>query len=135
MKRATRSTPAVGDATARPVMGIVTDRLAQETRDQLRVEILDVLRAFEHAAVDLVGVGEMARDVRRLGRRYRAHGRAIQSALDRSDLPTVVSELRAVLGKLAEPDGASPSAEASLPTDGQGDSGAAAHSARTMVTR
>ena len=129
------SKPVIDAANPRPVAGIVTDQLARETRDELRVEVLDVLHAFEHAAVDLGGVSEIARDVRRLGPRYRAHGRAIQSALDRGDLPTVVSELRAVLGTLAEPDGASRSARASLPPGGQGDSGDAAHSARTMVTR
>ena len=99
------SKPVIDAANPRPVAGIVTDQLARETRDELRVEVLDVLHAFEHAAVDLGGVSEIARDVRRLGPRYRAHGRAIQSALDRGDLPTVVSELRAVLGTLAEPDG------------------------------
>jgi hypothetical protein len=129
------SKPAIDAATPRPVAGIVTDQLARETRDEVRVEILDVLHAFQHAAVDLVGVSEIARDVWRLGSRYRAHGRAIQSALDRSDLPTVVSELRAVLGILAEADGASRSAKPSVPTGDQGDSGTAAHSARTMVTR
>lgn len=89
-------------ATTRPVMDIVTDRLARDTREQLRAEIVDLLHLFEHAAVDLVGASEIADDVKRLGPRYRPHGRAIQSALGRNDLGTVVSEFRAVLARLTE---------------------------------
>jgi hypothetical protein len=102
VSRTALNAPASNPAIPRPVVGLVTDHLARETRDQLRVEIADVLHSFEHAAVDLVGVSEIARDVGRLGARYGAHGRAIQSALDRGDLATVVSEFRAVLGALAE---------------------------------
>ncbi len=100
MKRATLSESLVETAKPRPVTEIVAERLARETREQLRAEIAEVLRRFQHAAVDLVGVSELARDVRRLGPAYRAHGRAIQSALGRNDLATVVSELRLVLEKL-----------------------------------
>lgn len=102
MKRTTLNEPATSAAPPRPLAEIVADQLERETREQLRVEIREVLRLFEHAAVDLVGVSEIARDVRRLGPRYRSHGRAIHTALGRDDQATVVSELRSVLDKLSE---------------------------------
>jgi hypothetical protein len=93
----------------RTALEITADRLAHETRGQLRAEVEEALDYLGRGwPLDLAGLEEVARDVRRLGPSYRAPARGLRAAITSQryeDLASALQVVRAVLDQPALPRG------------------------------
>lgn len=93
----------------RTALEITADRLARESRGQIRAEVQEALDYLGRGwPLDLAGLEELARDVGRLGPPYRASARGLRAAITSQrdeDLASALQLVRAVLDQPALPRG------------------------------